>query len=124
MAKRTILLIISLAFLIGGIGRLVANEGVFRIFGMAHLWSGEPFFIYIYKLLGVFVIWMGILLFVSSRDVIRYRGIIRGSILGLLLFFVVSLLTGHSVGLKLQYFLVDSIFSLILVLLLYIIQKD
>jgi hypothetical protein len=67
---------------------------------------------------------MGILLFVSSRDVIRYRGIIRGSILGLLLFFVVSLLTGLSVGLKLQYFLVDSIFSLILVLLLYIIQKD
>jgi len=124
MTKKRLLLIISLLFMLGGIGRLVANESVFRIFAMEHLWSGEPFFIYIFKLLGVFVIWMGILLFVSSRDVIRYRGIIRGSILGLLLFFVVSLLTGLSVGLKLQYFLVDSIFSLILVLLLYIIQKD
>ncbi|MGB2804316.1 MAG: hypothetical protein WBD64_05405 [Candidatus Zixiibacteriota bacterium] len=124
MTKKKVLLIISLAFMLGGIGRLVVNESVFKIFAMEHLWSGDPFFIYIYKLLGVFVLWMGILLFISSRDVIRYRGIIRGSILGLLLFFVVSLLTGLSVGLKLQYFLVDSIFSLILVLLFYIIQKD
>ncbi|MGB3093455.1 MAG: hypothetical protein WBC42_09625 [Candidatus Zixiibacteriota bacterium] len=124
MTKKKVLLIISLAFMLGGIGRLVVNESVFKIFAMEHLWSGDPFFIYIYKLLGVFVLWMGILLFISSRDVIRYRGIIRGSILGLLLFFVVSLLTGLSVGLKLQYFLVDSIFSLILALLLYIIQKD
>jgi len=124
MTKKKALLIISLLFMLGGVGRLVANESIFRIFAMEHLWLGDPFFLYIYKLLGVFVLWMGILLFVSSRDVIRYRGIIRGSILGLLLFFVVSLLTGLSVGLKLQYFLVDSIFSLILVLLLYIIQKD
>ncbi len=124
MTKKKALLIISLLFMLGGVGRLVANESIFRIFAMEHLWSGDPFFIYVYKLLGTFVLWMGILLFVSSRDVIRYRGIIRGSILGLLLFFVISLLTGLSVGLKLQYFLVDSIFSLILVLLLYIIQKD
>lgn len=124
MIKRRILLIISLAFLLGGIGRLVANEGVFRIFGMEHLWSGEPFFIYIYKLLGVFVIWMGIVLFVCSKDVVKYRSIIRGSILALLLFFVVSLLTGFVTGLGLKFFLVDSIFSLILIVLLYIIQKE
>ena len=96
MTKKKALLIISLLFMLGGVGRLVANESIFRIFAMEHLWLGDPFFLYIYKLLGVFVLWMGILLFVSSRDVIRYRGIIRGSILGLLLFFVVSLLTGLS----------------------------
>ena len=124
MAKRRILLIISLAFLVGGIGRLVANEGVFRIFGMAHLWSAEPFFICIYKLLGVFVIWIGITLFVCSKDVVKYRSIIRGSILALALFFVVSLLTGFITGLGLRFFLVDSIFSLILIVLLYIIQKE
>ena len=124
MIKRRILLIISLCFFIGGIGRLVANEGVFRIFRMEHLWSGEPFFIYIYKLLGVFVIWVGIILFVCSKDVVKYKSIIRGSILALLLFFVVSLLTGFVTGLGLKFFLVDSIFSLILIVLLYIIQKE
>jgi len=91
---------------------------------MEHLWSGEPFFIYIYKLLGVFVIWMGIILFVCSKDVVKYRSIIRGSILALTLFFVVSLLTGFITGLGLRFFLVDSIFSLILIVLLYIIQKE
>ena len=124
MTKRRILFIISLCFFIGGIGRLVANQGVFRIFGMEHLWSGEPFFIYTYRLLGVFVIWIGIILFVCSKDLIRYRGIIRGSILALLLFFVVSLLTGFATGLGLRFFLVDSIFSLLLVVLFYIIQKE
>lgn len=79
---------------------------------------------YIYKLLGVFVIWIGIILFVCSKDLIRYRGVIRASILGLLLFFVVSLLTGFFTGLGLKFFLVDSIFSLILIVLLYIIQKE
>lgn len=124
MTKKRLLLIISLAFMLGGIVRLFANQSIFGIFKMAHLWSGEPFFVYIYKLLGVFVLWMGILLFVASRDAVRYRGIIRGSILGLLLFFVVSLWTGLATGLGLQYFLVDSIFSLFLVALLYVIQKD
>jgi hypothetical protein len=124
MSKRTILLIISLIFLVGGIGRLVANEGVFRVFQMAHLWSGEPFVVYNYKLLGVFVIWVGIVLCVCSRDLVRYRGIIRGSILGLLLFFVVSLLTGLSLGLGLKFFLVDSIFSLFLAAIFYVLQKN
>ena len=124
MAKRKFLLTISLLFMLGGIVRLVANESVFRIFTMEHLWSGDPFFVYVYRLLGAFVVWMGILLFVASQDIIRYRGIIRGSILGLLLFFVVSLWTGLATGLGLQYFLVDSIFSLFLAVLLYVIQKE
>ena len=124
MAKRGILFIIALCFLIGGIGRLIANQDVFRIFQMEHLWTGEPFFIYTYKLLAVFVVWIGIVLFVCSIDVIRYKSIIRGCILGLLLFFVVSLLAGFVTGLGLKFFLVDSIFSLILIVLLYIIQKE
>jgi hypothetical protein len=124
MSKRKILLIISLLFILGGMVRLLANEDIFRFFGMDHLWSGVPFFIYIYRLLGIFVIWAGIVLFVCSKDIIRYRGIIRGSILALLLFFLVSLLTGISVGLELKFFLVDSLFSLFLIFVLYFTQKD
>lgn len=124
MTKRRALLIISLLFMLGGVGRLVAGEGVFRIFGMAHLWLGEPFFVYVYKLLGVFVIWMGMILLVCSRDLIRYKGVIRASILGLFLFFVVSLLVGFATGLGIKFFLVDSVFSLILIALFYIVQKE
>ncbi len=123
MNKEKILLLVSIAFLVGGIVRLFANETIFRVFRMEHLWSSEPFFIYIYKLLGVFVIWAGIILLTCSRDIIRYRSIIIGSMLGLALFFVVSLLTGLATGLGLQFFLVDSIFALFLIIVLYIVQR-
>ena len=124
MNKRKILLIISFLLILGGFVRLLANERLFGIFGMQNLWSGEPFFIYIYRLLGVFVIWAGIILCICSADLLRYRSIIKGSMLALALFFGVSLLTGLSVGLKLRFFLIDSAFSLFLIIVLYIIQKD
>ncbi len=124
MNKPKILRIISLLFILGGLGRLVANQSVFRVFGMEHLWSGEPFCIYNYRLLGVFVLWVGIILFVCAGDLIGYRGVIRGFILGLFLFFVISLWVGLSVGLGLKFFLVDSVFALFLVVVLYIIQKE
>jgi hypothetical protein len=123
MNRSITLLVISIIFFIGGIGRLLANECWFKFFRMEHLWSGEPFFIYLWKLLGVFVIWIGIFLFVASKDVVKYKEIIKGSILGLALFFVVSLLAGFITGLGLQHFLVDSIFSLFLIIILFMIQK-
>jgi hypothetical protein len=123
-SKCKLLLLISLAFIIGGVVRIVANEDIFRFFRMEHLWSNEPFFVYIYKLLGVFVLWMGILLFIASKNVSRYRGVVLGSVIGLGLFFVVSLLTGFSVGLGLLYFMVDSVFSLFLVMVLYLIYRN
>ena len=123
MTKKTILLVISLAFLLGGIVRLFAGECTFGFFQMGHLWSGDAYFVYIYRLLAVFVIWAGLILLVCSRDIIRYRGVIVVSMLALFLFFVVSLLVGFATGLGLIFFLVDSIFALVLVVLLYVIQK-
>ena len=122
--KTIILRVISIAFLIGGIGRLIATEGIFRLFGMEHLWSDQPFFVYNYKALAVFVIWVGIVLFICSADIIRYKPIVRWSIFALVIFFLVTLLTGVSTGLGLRFYLVDSIFSLLLIILFYIIQTE
>jgi hypothetical protein len=122
--KATVLRVVSIAFLIGGIGRFIATEGVFRLFKMQFLWIDQPFFIYNYKVLGAFVIWIGVILFICSRDVAKYKSIIRGNILALVIFFLVTLLTGIITGLGLRFYLVDSIFSLILIVLLYIIQTE
>lgn len=122
--KNIILRVVSIAFLIGGIGRLIATEGVFKLFKMQHLWFDQPFFIYNYKVFAVFVIWVGIVLFVCSRDITKYKPVIRGSILALIIFFLVSLFAGILTGLGLRFYLVDSIFSLILIVLLYIIQTE
>lgn len=123
-AKATVLRVISIVFFIGGIGRLIATEGVFRVFRMGHVWSDQPFVIYNYRALAVFVIWVGIILFICSKDVIKYKSLIQGSILALVIFFLVTLLTGILTGLGLRFFLVDSIFSLILIIFFYIIQTE
>ena len=94
------------------------------MFAMEQLWLDHPFFIYIYKLLGVFVLWIGIIFFLCAKDLAKHRSIIRGSLIGLFLFFIVSLLTGILTGLALQFFLVDSIFAFFLAVLLYFFQKD
>jgi hypothetical protein len=122
--KNIILRVVSIAFLIGGVGRLIATEGVFKLFKMQFLWTNQPFFIYNYKVLGVFVIWVGIILFICSKDVAKYKSIIRGNILALVIFFLVTLLAGIITGLGLRFYLVDSIFSLILIVLLYMIQTE
>jgi hypothetical protein len=123
-AKTVVLRVISIVFLIGGIGRLIATEGVFRLFKMQHVWYDQPFVIYNYKVLAVFVLWMGIILFACSTDIMKYKPIVQWSILGLIIFFLVTLLTGIFTGLGLRFFLVDSIFSLILIILFYIIQTE
>jgi hypothetical protein len=122
--KNTILRAVSVAFLIGGVGRLIASEGVFRLFKMQFLWNDQPFFIYNYRVLGVFVIWVGIILFICSKDVAKYKSLIRGNLLALVIFFLVTLLTGILTGLGAKFYLVDSIFSLILIILFYIIQTE
>ena len=123
-AKTTILRVLAIAFLIGGVVRLVANQGIFRFFQMQHLWSDQPFIVYNYKALAVFVIWIGVVLFICSGDIIRYKPIVRWSIFVLAIFFLVTLLTGMLTGLGLRFYLVDSIFSLLLIILLYIIQTE
>lgn len=122
--KRTVLLIISILLMAGGIVRVFAHKELFKMFVMEHLWVDHPFFIYIYKLFGVFVIWIGILFFICSKDLTRSKPIIRGSIIGLILFFLVSLITGLWTGLEIQFFLVDSLFALFLALFLFFTLKD
>jgi hypothetical protein len=122
--KRTVLLIVSILLMVGGIVRVFANKGLFKMFAMEHLWVDHPFFIYIYKLLGVFVIWIGILFFICSKDLVQSKPIIKGSIIGLILFFLVSLITGLWTGLELQFFLVDSLFALFLAIFLFFTLKN
>lgn len=122
--RAIILRVVSIAFLIGGVGRLIATKGIFKLSKMQHLWSDQPFFIYNYKVLAVFVIWVGIILFICSTDIIKYKSIIKASILGLAIFFLVSLATGVWTDLGSRFYLVDSIFSLLLIILFYIIQTE
>jgi len=59
--NKTILRIIAIMFIFGGVVRLFANQYLFEAFGMDSLWPGHPYFIYIYSVLGAFVILTGLI---------------------------------------------------------------
>ena len=67
--QKVILQIISLMLVFGGLVRLFANEAAFEIFGMKNLWIDQKYFIYIYKILGSFVILTGLLIFSISKNI-------------------------------------------------------
>jgi hypothetical protein len=121
--KKNVLIIIAVLLMLGGVVRIFANRTLFQMFAMEQLWQDHPFFIYIYKLFGVFVLWIGLIFYLCAKDLQKHRSIVRGSIIGLLLFFIVSLLTGILTGLEVPFFIVDSIFALFLAVLLYFFQK-
>ncbi len=124
MNKRSMLFIVSILLILGGVVRILATKTLFDLFLMGELWIEHPFFIYIYRLLGAVIVWLGIVLLICSKDLLRYRAVIQGSIIGAALFFATSFLTGFLSGLQMRFFIVDGIFALFLVFLFVVTQRE
>jgi hypothetical protein len=107
---KMVLRIAALSLLTGGTVRIIATRPFFRAFGMQELWPSHTYSLYIYKVLGAFVVLVGILLWFLSRDPVRYRGIVGGFVMAF--FFVGSVMTlsGCYLKLSLVHFLIDPVF--------------
>lgn len=112
--------VISLALIFGGLVRLIATESIFELFGMASLWTDHSYFKYIYKVLGAFVIFMGMLMFSISRDIEKYIGIFNTFKWGFVVIGLTMLITGYLVHLPLVYYAPDFIFCFTIVIYLQI----
>lgn len=67
-ARQGILKVISVLILIGGLVRLFAGRKIFESFLISELWSSHPYFIYVYRVLGSFVVFVGAMLFMIAHD--------------------------------------------------------
>lgn len=76
-ALRFIFRILAVLTIFGGVVRLFAGRDTFESFLIGELWMYHPYFIYIYRVLGAFVIFSGIVLFVLANQPYRYRSLIR-----------------------------------------------
>lgn len=114
-----LLRVISVLFVLGGAIRLFAGRTMFRVFGMEALWSDHAYFIYIYRVLGAFVILAGLTLLTISRDPERYSVLFRVFAAGFGLMGVVMLAAGVMVGLPVEFYLPDFVFCFILAAFLY-----
>ncbi len=114
MKKQRILQVLAILFIFGGIIRLLAGEFLFSLVGIQALWSEKPYFIYIYKVLGAFVVMTGFLLFSVSKNIILYRPLLRMLGVGFSLIGLTMVVSGFYVSLPLVYYIMDFLFCFLI----------
>ena len=93
--------------------RLVANESTFQSFLIGDLWASHPYFLYIYRILGAFVLLIGITLFIIARDPEKYSLILKTWGVSFFLIGVLMFFAGYFIRLSLVHYLPDLAFCFI-----------
>lgn len=110
VAQQVILKVSSVLIILGGLVRLVANRQTFHSFMIEELWVSHPYFIYIYRILGAFVIFTGITMFVISLHPVSYRRILRVWGYCFLFISIVMLFAGYSLHISFIHYAFDFFF--------------
>lgn len=115
MSKAALLRFVAVTLLVGGTFRVFATRSLFRAFGIGDLWMQTPYAMYIYRILGGFVILSGILLMVVSGSPQSNRRLLKGYALGFAVIGAVMLVTGLTSVLPLRYYLSDPVYCFLVV---------
>jgi len=118
----TILRLMAALFVAGGLVRLIAGQRIFALGGIGELWVDDAYFVYIYKVLGAFVILTGLLLWSVSSPGKHQRSTLAALKWGMALVGLVMLAGGWAAGLPLVYYAPDFIFAFAVALLLHRVQ--
>lgn len=113
IVRRAILRFFSLLVIFGGLVRLIANRSTFQSFLIGELWTSHPYFIYIYRLLGAFVLLIGVTLFIIASDPEKYALVLRTWGISFFVIGVLMLFAGYFVRLSLVHYLPDFAFCFI-----------
>ncbi len=111
--------ILACLFILGGIVRVVATRRVFAAFGIGSLWIDQVYFVYVYKVLGGFVILTGLVLWSLAGEGGEGRKSARMMTWGMVVVGLVMLGTGLSTGLAPRLFLLDVAFVWLVALVLF-----
>lgn len=118
-AKSLILKVIAVLFILGGAVRLIANRATFQSFLIGQLWSSHPYAIYIYRVLGAFVIFVGTSLFIAAQNPKQYAVLLKIWSFGFAFVGVVMLLAGMLLRLSVMHYAPDFVFCFIIAIVLY-----
>jgi uncharacterized membrane protein len=110
--QQVLLKVSSIFVMIGGLVRLLANQQTFQSFAIGELWAFHPYFTYVYKILGAFVVYAGITMFIIARDPVRYTTILKAWGFCFLFVSMVMLVAGYTLHMSFAHYGVDVIFCL------------
>ncbi len=109
-SRKRALQIVSVFFIFGGFVRLFANRKIFELFQMQELWVEHAYFIYIYRVLGSFVILTGLILFAISRNLNKYFPFYHVLTIGFVFIGLVMMVTGILCELSVVFYFPDFMF--------------
>jgi hypothetical protein len=118
MLKVALLRFVAVTLLVGGTVRIFATRALFEAFGMGDLWMQSPYSLYIYRVLGGFVVLSGIVIMVVSDAPGTYRKLLLGTAIGFAVIGAVMLASGLTSGLPVRFYLADPIYCLFIVVVL------
>ncbi len=124
VALQLVLKVISILLIIGGLVRLIATRQTFQSFMINELWVPQAYFIYIYRVLGAFVVFAGITMFVISQDPFRYSRVLQ--VWGVCFLFIgtVMFIAGYSLHMSLLHYAFDVIFCFIIAAVCFLSGKQ
>lgn len=112
LSKRAkqILKVLGYLFILGGIVRIFSNKELFELFWMDQLWADHPYFIYVYRVLGAFVLFTGLSFVGVSGNIRENRKLIRAWSIAFIILGIVMLVTGLMVQLPIVFYIFDFAF--------------
>jgi hypothetical protein len=119
MVKIALLRFVAVTLLVGGAFRVFATRALFHAFGIGDLWMQTPYAVYIYRILGGFVVLSGIILMIVSGSPGSNRRLLKGYALGFAFIGVIMLVSGLITGLPSRYYLPDPVYCFLIVALLW-----
>ncbi|UCD05856.1 MAG: hypothetical protein JSV98_01070 [candidate division WOR-3 bacterium] len=123
-APQFTLKVFSVFMIFGGTIRLLAERRIFESFLIGELWSSHPYFIYIYRVLGAFVIFAGIVVFMIARAPLRYKQLLKACSLCFIFIACVMFLGGLLLRMSLLHYAFDVTFCIILAWLCFVLSKN
>ena len=110
-AQQVVLKVLAILMIVGGAVRLLANQGTFQSFMIDNLWVSHPYFVYIYRVLGAFVVLAGVILYMIGRDPVRYASMLQAVAFCFSLIGVVMVIAGYALKMAFMHYAFDFFFS-------------
>ncbi|KPK72281.1 hypothetical protein AMJ87_05220 [candidate division WOR_3 bacterium SM23_60] len=122
-ALQIILKVVSVLITVGGAVRLVANKQTFQSFLIGELWVDHSYFVYIYRVLGAFSVFVGITVFCVAQDPAQYSRLFKVWGLCFLFIAIVMFLAGYFLHMSFVHYGFDFAFCVLIALVCFSLSR-
>lgn len=108
--KEIVLNAFAYLLIIGGILRIFATQSTYDTLRIGYFWVENDYFIFINRIMGGLILLSGFLFISVARDLVRFKYVLGGYSLGLLVLVVIIAFSGYMLDLPFYSYIADVVF--------------